>query len=275
MYTEEDVEQALSDAQTREKLLDLIEKVPTVVLSRNDLCLCGSGKKYKKCCLMKDKPTKIAAVQLESIEITGEPLTKEESQNNFQELSPEDEEVMSDNYKNYIKHPERIDSEYCEFFKVLNELHAKYPYNPVIFNHITAGYNYLGKRDRAEEWLNKTYEKFPDYLFAITGKATAYLRDDNPEKAREVLKGAYTLKQLYPHRTVFHVTEARAFEACMVHFFCTIKNFEQAERHLQIMQEILDKGDPEVRYTKKLFRSMKGLHNFEAFFRMLTLSKKE
>lgn len=31
------------------------------MIGRNDLCPCGSGKKYKKCCLSKDKKKTISA----------------------------------------------------------------------------------------------------------------------------------------------------------------------------------------------------------------------
>jgi preprotein translocase subunit Sss1 len=37
---------------------------------RNDLCPCGSGKKYKKCCLNKEEQTETASVSLESFDDT-------------------------------------------------------------------------------------------------------------------------------------------------------------------------------------------------------------
>ncbi len=37
-----------------------------MTISRNDPCPCGSGKKYKKCCELREKSKKINAVKLES-----------------------------------------------------------------------------------------------------------------------------------------------------------------------------------------------------------------
>jgi tetratricopeptide (TPR) repeat protein len=120
------------------------------------------------------------------------------------------------------------------------------------------------------------YEEFPDYLFAQTAQANIYLRDGFPEKALEIFKGAYTLRQLYPHRTVFHISEVRAFAYFMVKYFCEIGNFEQANLHLQIMQKILEEDDALLRNAQKLLKKSKALYNFKAgMSRLLGLAKKE
>jgi SEC-C motif len=38
---------------------------------RNDPCPCGSGKKYKKCCELKEKHRKFEATQLSSTQLSG------------------------------------------------------------------------------------------------------------------------------------------------------------------------------------------------------------
>ena len=35
-------------------------------VGRNDLCPCGSGKKYKKCCMKKEKVVEIGQLKVES-----------------------------------------------------------------------------------------------------------------------------------------------------------------------------------------------------------------
>jgi hypothetical protein len=59
MGQEIEIEQAFSD-EGMEGLCDILEELPPPSLSRNDPCLCGSGKKYKKCCLTKNKTTEIS-----------------------------------------------------------------------------------------------------------------------------------------------------------------------------------------------------------------------
>jgi tetratricopeptide (TPR) repeat protein len=275
MDQEEEIEQNLSNEQLN-VLVDLLEKLPPLSLSRNDPCLCGSGLKYKKCCLAKTSNPAPSAVRAESFEIKTDALTPAESKNNFPAVSPEDEELMATLYHNLHEHPDTIDSENCEYFQKLNALHAKYPNNPIILNYITNGYNHLGQQDQVEKLITKTYEKFPDYLFAQTAQANLYLADGFPEKALEVLKGAYTLKQLYPHRTVFHISEVRAFEYFMVRYFCEIGDFEQADLHLQIMQKILEKDDALLRSAQTALKKSKALYSFKArMSHLLSLAKKK
>lgn len=275
MDQEEEIELNPSNEQMN-ALFDLLERLPPPSLSRNDPCLCGSGLKYKKCCLAKTKNLAPSAVRLESFEIKTDALTPAESKNNFPAVSPEDEELMATLYHNLHEHPDTIDSENCEYFQKLNALRAKYPDNPVILNYIANGYDHLGQQDQVEKLIAKTYEKFPDYLFAQTAQANIYLRDGFPEKALEIFKGAYTLRQLYPHRTVFHISEVRAFEYFMVRYFCETGNFEQADHHLQIMQKILEEDDALLRNAQKVLKKSKALYNFKAgMSRLLGLAKKE
>jgi len=47
-----DEEEEIDENQSKEqfdKFIEALEKMPPLCLSRNDPCLCGSGKKYKKC----------------------------------------------------------------------------------------------------------------------------------------------------------------------------------------------------------------------------------
>lgn len=247
-----------------EAFLDLLEEIPPPPLHRNDPCLCGSGLKYKKCCLTKNKIPTLSTIRLESFAIKSDALTPEEVQNTFPAVSPEDEEVMATLQHNLHEHPDTIDSENCEYFQKLNALQAKYPDHPMILNYLSAGYNHLGQQDRLEECVAKTYAKFPDYLFAKTAQTDIYLRKGLPEKVLEVFQGAYTLKQLYPHRTVFHLSEVRAFEHVMVRYFCEIQNLEQASIHLQVMQDILEKDDPFLQDMQTLVKRSKALNNLKA-----------
>lgn len=245
-----------------EELSDFIEKLSTPSLTRNELCYCGSNKKYKKCCLEKLRKNP-SIMRLESFTIKTDSLTPEESKNNYTDLSEEDKDLMTNLYHNFHKHPELIDSEDCEYFQKLDALRIKYPDNPVILNYITNGYDLLGHLDRVEKLIEETYEKFPNYLFAQTAQANVYLRGGFPEKAIEVLKGAFTLKQLYPHRNVFHITEVSAFENCMVKYFCMIRDLKQAERHLKILQQILDEDNNLLHDAQRIFRNANNRFKWE------------
>jgi len=222
---------------------DRFKQSPPQSLNRNDPCWCGSGLKYKKCCLAKGQQPDSSSVQLESYQIKSEALTPEEAQNRYPALPPEDQELMEELYMTVHEQPDVIDSEDCEYFQTLNALRSKHPDYPVILNYLVNGYELLGQPQRASELLAEMYENFPDYLFGQTATAHSYLRNGSPEKAIAVLNGASSLKQLYPHRTVFHVTELRAFEHFMVRYFCSTGNLNQAEAHLQLMERALEEDD--------------------------------
>ena len=258
------------------RLSDLSEKLPFISQNRNDPCLCGSGKKHKKCCLGKDRIFSSSEVHLESFQIKMDALTSEESKNNFSALSEEDKELMSVLYQDLHEHPETIVSENCDYFRQLNVLRIKYPNNPVILNYIGSGYQELRWQNKVEKLVVETYEKFPNYLFAQTAMANVYLRGGFTEKALEVLKGAYTLKQLYPHRTVFHISEFKAFESFMVVYFCMTKDFKQAEVHLQLMEKVLEDDDLILKSAQKVLKKKKRFYRIKmGILRFFGLAEKK
>lgn len=257
MDKEKSLDKQFSEEQVDE-LIDFFEASNLCSPQRNDPCICGSGKKYKKCCLNKDVgifPS--LGVTLESFQIKTDPLTPEEDMNSFSLLSEEDKELLHTLYLRFQNQPETIDSENCDYFKQLDVLRIKYPNTPIVLNYIGNGYQLLNLDDKVKELVIETYEKFPGYLFGVTGRANIYIQEGSPEKAFEVLKGAYTLKQLYPHRDVFHYTEARAFLDCMVAYFCAIEEIKQAENYLQIMEDLLEEDDDLLQKAKVKFKKSK------------------
>lgn len=244
-------------------VLDEELKAPSNVVAgsfrptRNGPCVCGSGLKYKRCCLSKNKITS-SVLRLDSFEITWEPLTPEQSKNNFPEMSPEDSKLMERLHYEVSK----IKSEKSEYFDPLHVLQKKYPDHPRILNYITVGYQYLGDQKKVEEMIKEMYERFPDYLFAITGQANLYLTEGLPEKAFEVFKGAFTLQQLYPERTVFHISEAKGFGQLMVKYFCYVGDLKSAKIHLDILQKLLDDDDRELQFLQTLHMSFEAIENF-------------
>jgi hypothetical protein len=256
-----EVEQPPS-AEEDQALFDYLADLPPVTLGRNDPCHCASGKKYKKCCLDKDTSSSaVSKVQPEPFEITAEPMNSEESKSHYPDLPQEEEEVLADLYYLLQENPEEVYSENCSYFQILELMRIQYPKNPIILNYITSGYQHLGLEDKAKTLIFETYEKFPDYLFAQIAVAHAYLDDKFPEKALETIKGAYSLKTLYPHRNVFHVSEVSAFENLMVRYFCMKQNIGQAETHLAFMKEVLEEDNDLLQLAKQMIRYAKGMTN--------------
>lgn len=222
--------------------------------SRNDACYCNSGKKYKKCCITKEKSRLSPTVGIVSYNIKYVPLTLEESQNNFPVLTDEDNKILSELHFQFIKQPKTIEFENSDYFQKLNGLLIKYPNHPMILNHIGSGYQLIRQKDKLVKLVYKNYENNPDYLFAKIGMANIYLQDDFPEKAIGIFNGAFTLKHIYPNRSVFHVSEVRAFEHFMVSYYCALSNFNQAKIHLDTMKKVLDEDDYLLIETEEMLR---------------------
>lgn len=175
---------------------------------------------------------------LEVFSITTEALTPNERKDSRQNLTDEDNDLLERLMKNLRTHPETITSERCEHFRELEKLRLKYPRNPIILNYLAVGYEYLKQTEKARSLIFETCEKFPDYLFARTAKAKLLFKEGKPIEGFEAIGNALTIKQLYPHRDVFHVSEVKVFEEVLVMYFYFMQDLEQAEFHLKIIEKI-------------------------------------
>lgn len=260
-------EEALLDEEL-EELQEYWDSLPIPTPGRNDPCLCGSGKKYKNCCLKKHTPS--GSLRRETITIKKKPLTSEELKETYLLPTKEDQELLDELYSCIHNNPEKITSDRCNHFKQLKKLVAKYPDNPTLYSHLAVSYQHLGDNKRVEELIEEMFQKFPDYLFARTAKAGQYLNDNQPEKAFEMLKRAYTIQQFCPDRTVFHISEVVAFANIMIRYCCQANLLAQAELNLQILQQLLDKENPLLKAAESYFKEVK----VEAYLK-LSMSRKK
>ena len=120
-------------AQAENKRAELID-VPLEKIGRNELCSCGSGKKYKHCCLEKHE----AARQAKDPEQTKNLIAKEKEQ------------------KQLIKHIEKAFSllssqKYAEAIQLALKLISKYPNEDRLHDIIATCHLYAGECEKAIE----------------------------------------------------------------------------------------------------------------------------
>jgi len=165
-----------------------------------------------------------------------------------------DQEIISRLYHRINHHPESIESEEDEYFLTLNQLREKYSNYPTILNYMTMGYSILGLDDKVNELIFDTYNKFPQYLFAMTGVANIYLQEGKPEKTLEIFGNAKSLPEVYPDRNLFHVTEGRAFHHTIAFYYCIKGEVALAQNQLKLLESLSKmmefKNDPFVRHIK-------------------------
>lgn len=217
-----------------EKLLESFGS-KTRPIGRNDVCYCGSGKKYKKCCEAKQREP-VALVSI-NFEIAYEPFD-EESNPNIPLLADEDQKLVEEIFHMITSHPDQARSRSDEYKTALHLLIEKYPLKSSLWNHLAVVHSICNEEKQMEEVICETVNRFPDYLFGLIGLAMIYTRNGELDKAFKTLKQSQSLPQLYPHRNKFHVTEVEAFHHALVHYNCAADQLNAAEVHLSLLEKI-------------------------------------
>jgi len=122
--------------------------------------------------------------------------------------------------------------------KTFLELINKYPHVPVLKYYLSLLYSNMGKLKKAFKVNKRIVSEHPDYLFGRTNLAMEYLLNEKYDKIPEVLGESMELKSLYPERDTFHIKEVSDFYKTAVLYFCTIEDFEQAEKRLEILRQV-------------------------------------
>ena len=202
-------------------------------VDRNSPCLCGSGKKYKKCCANKN-----------TVQICYDNLPEEEASINFPPLLPEDQKIID-------TLPEKVIDEDSPFFKTLFALKEKYPENPSILGHLVNGYARLGENEKMYTTIRQMHDKFPSYLFGITAETLACLNKGDLERAREILGKYRSLQELYPKRELFHISELSTFHHAKAQCACREGDKAEAAYHLSALEKALPVDDELLKEVKQ------------------------
>jgi tetratricopeptide (TPR) repeat protein len=147
-------------------------------------------------------------------------------------------------HKMPVQNPEKA-------LNVLKPLIEQYPDVPPLYNYLYIAYQKLGDRANAQRILQKTLERFPDYLFGRISYAINCLERGDAEKVPEIFGGKYELKLLYPRRKRFHLSEVLSFYAVMAWYFHTLEEHNRAETYYELMRQ-LEPKHRSTRFIKRL-----------------------
>jgi tetratricopeptide (TPR) repeat protein len=218
---------------------------------RNDFCRCGSGKKYKRCCLEKDEREQFTydsehrkerGITLLEMTITGTPIDIEDGRN---KLSSADEKELCNIYVQMQSTTEQPLA--LMLIQRLLALRAKYPNYPVLLNYLVTTYTIAGQKDQAKRVFAELVAAFPRYLFGKIMLAQQYLEQDDPEKAFEAMGKRYVLRDMYPERDTFHVSEVKAFHSIVFRCCFALGDFRAAYQQYKMLKkihEVFDGGCP-------------------------------
>lgn len=193
---------------------------------RNDPCPCGSGKKFKKCCLPKKEGKQF---QLLSYKVTSERIPDEKVEDMERGDQKTFENIGMEIYRNNINN---------ELIKHIKELISKYPEICKLFNYLGACYQILGQHEESTKIMFEVYEKFPEYLFGKTAMANYWINQNEHEKVEEVFEGNFELQSLYPDRDTFHIAEVSAFSVTAGRYFIREGLKDTAKEYLSLAKKV-------------------------------------
>ena len=106
----------------------------------------------------------------------------------------------------------------------------KYPASRPLYSYLANAYHLLEKYDKEVEVWEIAYERFPDYLFARIGLASADLAEQYYDDIKMLLGDNLELDTLFPNKPKFHITEVRAY----YHFL--LRYYEQTKQVKKLTQ---------------------------------------
>jgi tetratricopeptide (TPR) repeat protein len=134
----------------------------------------------------------------------------------------------------------------------LERLMTTYPQIPTFANHLSLAYLAAGDQEKATALVREAYRRHPQYLFAKVNYANLCLQHGESEKVPGIFDHTFDLKQLYPHRARFHVSEFTGFAWVMCRYFCAIGERDTAALYYLMLKQVA----PRHSMTKQAKRSL-------------------
>jgi len=125
----------------------------------------------------------------------------------------------------------------------------RWPENPVFWGYLVNVCNLQDKVLEAKETLELLVEKFPDYFFGKLLLAADYLTNKEPDKVPGLLNNAQHLHELYPDRTIFHISEFAGFESILAWYYLEKGDIDNAVIH---RERIFDYSVEDIMLNKQL-----------------------
>lgn len=180
-----------------------------------------------------------------SYRITREPLEV------ISEATPGLDEALADQRQELF---EMIHQRPWDAILRLQTLLEQFPDSPLLLNWLTSAYGTAGKLAEAEATARRNYERNPHYLFARLNHAQMCMTRGEVDQVPIILENKFDLRQLYPERDTFHVTEFISFSRLVAEYFLRVKRHREAESLANLMQQI----DPDNVQTKLVLRAVEG-----------------
>lgn len=115
----------------------------------------------------------------------------------------------------------------------------------LLYNLLAACYSQVKNEKEAEAVVVRSYQNAPNYMFSKMSYARLLMRDKKWSEVAAVFNNKFDLKELYPQRTVFHVSEALNFYSVVGEYYAYTKDMPKAWACYDYVKS-LDEKDPAV-----------------------------
>ena len=126
----------------------------------------------------------------------------------------------------------------------------KHPDHPEVLNLLTFLYLSCRKIRKGNRLIEENYIKNPDYLFAKINFADLCLRRKKPQIIPEIFNKKLNLRDLYPNKKMFHISEFRGFMVLMGFYQLSLGNREAAEGYHYLAKRV-DPNHPGTKILEK------------------------
>jgi hypothetical protein len=148
---------------------------------------------------------------------------------NFEKLPEEAKERISRTLRLSRSEPENTIPD-------LLELKKEFPDVPLIYNYLYNAYLITKKMKDAEAVAAENYNKNPDYLFARINYAFTKFKKKEYDKIPAIFNNKFDLKEIYPKRKIFHISEYTGLADFLTMYFLEVKKVKEAE---EIMNNLI------------------------------------
>ena len=128
----------------------------------------------------------------------------------------------------------------------------KHPSVAIIDNVLTYAYLQNKERQKAELLIEESYAKYPSYFFAKINYADQCLRKKTLSKIPTIFP-SFDLKELFPEKEKFHVSEFRGFMVFMSYYQIAMKNRSKAKEYYEKAYQADPTHPSVVQLERKLF----------------------
>jgi hypothetical protein len=131
----------------------------------------------------------------------------------------------------------------------LEALAERHPHAPVFYNFLNIAYGLTRQDEKRRALIDRCRATLPDYLFGTIAQAELLLDDEEYEAFRELWGGRFDLRELYPDRTRFHVSEFAGFYGIIGIYHHETGNDAEAHRLSRMLMDVA----PDEAATKALY----------------------